>query len=263
MSTITQLHAEPSALRSSASRVNGSKSRGPVTEQGKLASSHNSHKHGLYSEALLLVSEDSHEFLNLREALENSIQPEDEYERLLVGRLANAHVRLNRVLKIEADMMNLNLEQRKPGHSLFYNAQSTLNLILRYIASAERTIDKATRELANHRKAKATNSKNKETNPRQEMRLNETQANMQKEVQIAKNEETNPSPQSKDEENLIPGLPTLEEIANGKIKEIQVDLHDLDAEGWKLVETAYPNPDFWVKARAEAAKGPKTVTLKF
>ena len=51
-----------SDLQIQASRANGSKSRGPVTEEGKLASSRNSLKHGILSQIVLLPGEDVESF---------------------------------------------------------------------------------------------------------------------------------------------------------------------------------------------------------
>jgi hypothetical protein len=196
MSTITALRAEPTELRSSTSRVNGAKSRGPVTDEGKLASSQNSLKHGLYSADLLLVNENSEEFLNLKECLVNSIKPEDEYEMLLITRLAVGHTKLNRVLKIETEMLNASLEQGETSYAIFYNSQGALNTVLRYIAAAERLIDKTTRELALHRKSKqskAKSYKNEQTNPRPEVVPHQPQPRSSEPDKMAKNEQTNPS----------------------------------------------------------------------
>jgi hypothetical protein len=48
----------PSKRKSETARRNGAKSRGPVTEDGKRASSRNSLKHGIHSTVVVLPHED-------------------------------------------------------------------------------------------------------------------------------------------------------------------------------------------------------------
>lgn len=68
-----------------ASRANGAKSRGPVTEQGKQRSSMNAFKHGVYAkEATLLYFEDRKSFEEMRENYFRRFAPADPFELGLV-----------------------------------------------------------------------------------------------------------------------------------------------------------------------------------
>jgi hypothetical protein len=73
-----------------ASRTNGARSRGPVTQTGKATSARNNTRHGLLSETLLLPDEDQSRplFQALQSALTAEFTPETESEKLTVEALA-------------------------------------------------------------------------------------------------------------------------------------------------------------------------------
>src|SRR5579863_1044232 len=83
------------------SRLNGAKSKGPVTPEGKIRSSQNSLRHGLCSAQVVLPHEDRSQFEALRESYLDRFQPADQPEADLVETLASARWRLNRVPGIE------------------------------------------------------------------------------------------------------------------------------------------------------------------
>jgi hypothetical protein len=122
--------------------------------------------------------------------------------------------------------------------------------------------------LSNHRKSKETKSKNGGTNPRFEVLTDEPRPEaqapgQQKPCEMAKNEETNPSGESDIDKCPIPGWPTHEQIASGKCQQLDVDLTNLSSKGWAMLESAWPDPALWAKAKVEAQQGPKTITLTF
>ena len=79
-----------------ASRANGARSKGPATPEGKLFSSRNSTRHGLF-ETIVLEAEDTGRFLELVESLFEEHNPRTPTERLLVENIAAARWRQWRI----------------------------------------------------------------------------------------------------------------------------------------------------------------------
>ena len=90
--------------KSESARINGAKSRGPKTEAGRRRSSQNALKHGLYSETLLLPSEDPDEFNQLLASYLDQFQPDGPAERDLVHDMVAAKWRLQRLAIIETQL---------------------------------------------------------------------------------------------------------------------------------------------------------------
>jgi hypothetical protein len=88
-------------LQIQASRANGSKSRGPVTQEGKLASSRNAMKHGILSELVLLPGEDPESFEADAADLFDEHCPVGPTEEELVEMMAVARWRRMRVWNLE------------------------------------------------------------------------------------------------------------------------------------------------------------------
>jgi len=84
-----------------ASRANGSKSRGPVTPAGKLASSRNAITHGMLSGTIVLQGESTDRFLSLVAALHEEFQPQTPFEQSLIDNMAVARWRQMRVWGLE------------------------------------------------------------------------------------------------------------------------------------------------------------------
>ncbi len=80
-----------------ASRANGAKSLGPVSLQGKIASSRNSTRHGLFAENVVLETEKTGEFLELVESLFEEHNPRTPTQKLLVENIAAARWRQWRI----------------------------------------------------------------------------------------------------------------------------------------------------------------------
>jgi hypothetical protein len=76
-----------------ASRANGAKSKGPATFQGKIVSSRNSTRHGLFAENIVLETEKTGAFLELVESLFEEHNPRTPTEKLLVEKIAAARWR--------------------------------------------------------------------------------------------------------------------------------------------------------------------------
>ena len=99
--------------RAEASRVNGAKSRGPKTEQGRRADSLNAIKHGLTAETVVLPSESEEDYqAELREYFHH-FAPATKPEADLVRQLASAHWRLVRYTRIEASLLDVEMERQR------------------------------------------------------------------------------------------------------------------------------------------------------
>lgn len=89
-------------------RMNGAKSKGPTTEQGKAIAARNAAKHGLLAkQPPLLVTEDLATFEGLMQGLIDQYQPENPVEHFLVQQVAMAMVRQYRLWTVEAAIANL------------------------------------------------------------------------------------------------------------------------------------------------------------
>src|SRR5580658_4384427 len=84
-----------------ASRANGAKSHGPVTPEGKLASSRNSLRHGILSKTIVLEGESTEAFVALLTSFQEEHQPETPTEQAMIENMAIARWRQERLWKME------------------------------------------------------------------------------------------------------------------------------------------------------------------
>ena len=84
-----------------ASRVNGSRSRGPTTPEGKSITRFNGLKHGLRAEHVVLPGEDPAAFEAERQAWQNDWRPASHTRAVLVERATIASWRLRRCVRVE------------------------------------------------------------------------------------------------------------------------------------------------------------------
>ena len=94
-----------------AARLNGAKSKGPVTAMGKDRIRSNALKHGLTARLTLWQNEDSGHFQNLLLALLEQFGPTNDVEFLCVEEMAMAKWRLRRVVGMETAAGNKHLEE--------------------------------------------------------------------------------------------------------------------------------------------------------
>jgi hypothetical protein len=152
-----------SELKSETARINGAKSHGPVTPEGKARSSANSRRHGLTASVLLDGESDEHFQLLLADFMDQ-FQPQTGVETDLVEVMAIARWRLRRLLAIETHMFELEIVRSRKridadfkgidqeGRLAFVfqemsEAGNTLTLLIRYEGSLNRSYDKALKQL--------------------------------------------------------------------------------------------------------------------
>ena len=99
--------------RAEASRINGAKSRGPKTEDGRRAASLNALKHGLSAQTIVLPNESEEEFeAELREYILH-FEPASKPEMDLVRQLAAANWRLARYTAVETGILQAKMESQR------------------------------------------------------------------------------------------------------------------------------------------------------
>ena len=106
---------KPKLSRSEQARINGAKSRGPKTEEGKQRSSRNAFKHGLTSN-VILTEEDPREFQHLIDIWTAELKPESTAQRTLVRKLALAEFRLQRTVALNTNMLDYETDTRAQKH---------------------------------------------------------------------------------------------------------------------------------------------------
>jgi len=97
-----------------ASRLNGSRSRGPVTPEGRARSSVNAVKHGLHSRTVVLNNESQEMYERLKETYFAELLPETQIEKDMALTVVNAMWRLNRVISVETASIDLEIDQQRP-----------------------------------------------------------------------------------------------------------------------------------------------------
>src|SRR5580658_11207548 len=93
-------------LQQQASRANGRKSHGPVTPEGRLASSRNAITHGMLSATVVLRGESQDRFCALLAALIEEFQPRTPFEQSLIENMAVARWRQMRIWGMEKAAMD-------------------------------------------------------------------------------------------------------------------------------------------------------------
>ena len=141
-------------LKSETARLNGARSKGPLTDQGKLIASQNALRHGMLSQTVVLEGESKELFEQLLISITAEIQPRTPVETGLVERMAIAHWRQMRTWAVQK--ASLDLEMTRPENAsgfkparfatVFKNLSDNsnlLNLVNRYESSFERSYYRA------------------------------------------------------------------------------------------------------------------------
>ena len=150
--------------KSETARINGAKSRGPITEEGRARSSRNSLRHGFTAKAVVLAAESRPEYQALLDSFLDRFQPADAVEQELVEAMAAARWRLRRLRAIESSILEVeSLRQVEAIDGEFTEIDDTdrlahaftclsdnghsLALLIRYESALNRTFDRALKQL--------------------------------------------------------------------------------------------------------------------
>jgi hypothetical protein len=135
-----------------ASRANGARSHGPVTEEGKAKSSQNALRHGMRSTAVVLPGEDPEQYARHQADYVECFRPVNQPERDLVLAMSAARWRLNRLMALESQLLQESEDLAR-----------ALNTVTRYEGQLNRTYNTAFKQLevlkANRRPAPRANPK--------------------------------------------------------------------------------------------------------
>jgi hypothetical protein len=107
-----------SEQRKTASRANGSKSRGPVTPEGKRRSSINAMRHGILADLTLLQGEDRANFEELVRQHVAQFQPANDVEMGFVEEMCNSYWRLRRLWAVETTKFDRVIRRQPEGKTL-------------------------------------------------------------------------------------------------------------------------------------------------
>jgi len=141
----------PSQLRSETARINGAKSHGPVTAEGRAASSRNAVRHGLTASTCVLPTESVDEFNQLMDSYIDQFQPDNGVELDMVQTLVSTRWRLNRIRTLETSLLDLEMTRDQTSASGAFqklaNENKCLPLLLRYEGSLGRAFARALNQL--------------------------------------------------------------------------------------------------------------------
>jgi hypothetical protein len=134
----------PTERQIKANRLNGAKSRGPQTREGKAVSRLNAMRFGIYSELVLVDGENESQLIELGRRLRADLAPVGEMELVLADKIVSTSWRLRRIVQAEAMLYE------KEGSSIkaftgFRN--ENMHRISRHEAQLERTLYRALHEL--------------------------------------------------------------------------------------------------------------------
>ena len=100
--------------RSEQARLNGAKSKGPTSIEGKLRSSRNSLRHGLVADKVVVLQNELPDaFDRVYTAFAEKFQPQDDAERELVLQAAAARWRLRRIWQLETTLFDLKMDEQR------------------------------------------------------------------------------------------------------------------------------------------------------
>ena len=105
----------PSQLRSDTARINGAKSQGPKSAEGRAISSLNAVKHGFTSHStILLACEDHDEFATMLKDYMAAYRPTDAIEKRMVEEMLSAEWRIRRLKSIETALIDCEMMRQEP-----------------------------------------------------------------------------------------------------------------------------------------------------
>jgi len=165
--------------KAESARINGAKSRGPKTPQGRAISSMNAFRHGLSAKTLILQNEDPVKFAEMLNDYFDYLEPTNPIEVDLVADIVAARWRLRRIWRFETAMIDIEMDTQAPdfekrfekydedmrggaAFSALTDKSKGISTALRYDIHLSRTYRKSLQELDRLRGARL---KNKPTEP--------------------------------------------------------------------------------------------------
>ena len=100
--------------KAESARINGAKSRGPKTPQGRAISSMNAFRHGLSAKTLILQNEDPVKFAEMLNDYFDYLAPTNPIEVDLVADIVAARWRLRRIWRFETAMIDIEMDSQAP-----------------------------------------------------------------------------------------------------------------------------------------------------
>jgi hypothetical protein len=97
--------AKPQLTKAESARINGAKSRGAVTAEGRRNSANGNLKHGAYSKRLLLDGESQQAYDAFRQSFQKLFQPADPFESECLDAMVAARWRMRRIESINDDSL--------------------------------------------------------------------------------------------------------------------------------------------------------------
>ena len=94
-----------------ANRKNSKKSTGPISNKGKLKSSLNSIKHGLYGEKIAIIGENIDEINDIIEQLVKELKKVGSNQEIIVYKMVDLAIRLRRIPLLEAGVLNQEMQE--------------------------------------------------------------------------------------------------------------------------------------------------------
>ena len=107
--------------RSLTSAINGAKSHGPTSPEGKAKAARNAEKHGMYSSAVVLHHESADEFALLQESYYLRFLPTTQPESDLVDQLISATWRLRRITAVESAAIDHAMDSQRAALDATYD----------------------------------------------------------------------------------------------------------------------------------------------
>lgn len=149
-----------------ANRLNALASTGPRTDAGRAASAQNATRHGLAAKAIVIPGEDPEEFARFHADFCARLQPADAVEALLVDRVVACAWRLQRIVRIEREVMesfNIGTHYSAFGkitaglayHHDARDGADVLGKLARHEATLEKSLFRAMHELERLQAARA------------------------------------------------------------------------------------------------------------
>jgi len=129
-----------SALQAAASALNGARSKGPKTREGKVSSSLNALRHGLSANNLLLPGEDAAEYEAHMDSWFSTLAPTSLPEATLVAQLGDTAWKLERLSRLENGRSLARLEEaleKTPEFERFILTRRALQAVSAFVEVAD------------------------------------------------------------------------------------------------------------------------------